>query len=62
MKSNPSYVTMATEPVCQAEMGSCSCYLPLEHPGAHECNPAICTGSWTTAADGEFEDVVRWPG
>lgn len=51
--------------ICDAHEGACVCYLELGHPGAHECNPKICTGSWYyrdgREGDENAFEVVRAP-
>lgn len=46
--------------VCDTREAECRCVLPPNHDGPHECDPAICGGSWTFGEDGQFR-IVRIP-
>jgi hypothetical protein len=47
--------------ICGAVAASCTCALPVDHDGPHECNPSLCTGSWSGDMDMDDFEVVRLP-
>jgi hypothetical protein len=50
------------KPRCGAVYASCECRKVFGHKRAHECDPDLCNGSWTTNEDGEPDEIIRFPG